>query len=267
MLANENIDAVISFPHPDMQFEVAKDCMLANINVYSERPVCFNLEQARELLKVQVNTKSYLTMRLNRRFTPSYVMARKIIKKEEFGKVTMYLAKYHTSEYESERAFIHYHIIHHLDLARFLLGEITKLDVETVRLSNTRVGFNISFVTAGGAIGVIQSSSIQHESYPMERVEITGDRRNVIVDNIRRLEYNKPGTMIDEFCEPILEESNNTLLWNLNFARLSGYTFYGLENGLFNFIDSTLKGIAPEFNMEDAIHTLELVEKFKKSLK
>ena len=260
MLESEELDGVISFPQEDSQYEVARSCMLSGVNVFSERPVCFNLEQAKDLLEVQRKTGKYITMRLNRRFTPSYVMAKEIIHREEFGRISMYLAKYQASEYSDERTFIYYHVIHHLDLARFLLGEFKRMHVEVIRVSEKKVGFNISFVTKTDAIGIIQSGSLQSGTYPLERVEITGDRRSVIVDNIRKLEYNRPGTKKDSFCVPKLEEGSDTLVWNLNNAQLSNYSYYGFENELYDFADSIIKGKVPQLNMEDAIHTLALVE-------
>jgi predicted dehydrogenase len=59
MLANENIDAVISFPHPDMQFEVAKDCMLANSTLKGIAPE-FNMEDAIHTLELVEKFKKSL---------------------------------------------------------------------------------------------------------------------------------------------------------------------------------------------------------------
>jgi len=266
LIKEETLDAVICIADAQLHYEVAKNCMLAGLNVFIEKTPCMNVEQATELLTIQKTTGKYTMVGFNRRFTTSYAMAKDLINKEEFGHINMYMAKYMSSNYKSEEYFIFNHIVHHLDLARFLLGEIKSIHTDVIRRSDTRVGFNISFVCESGAIGTLQSGSLLDESYPMERVDIMGDRRNIFIDGIKRLEYNRPGTAKDITQDPTLEDGMDTLVWNINYGNVTNYSFYGFEKELYHFTDSILKGKAPEPNMEDSIHTMELLEMFKLSL-
>jgi predicted dehydrogenase len=261
MLEKEQPDLVISFPKYAEQYEVARDCLLAGVHVFSERPICLSTDNARSLVEIQRQTNRYVMARLNRRFTPSYVMARNVVESPEFGNPTMYLAKYHASAYDSEESFIWNHAIHHLDLARYLLGELTLLHSERVYVDTQRIGYNISFRSAGGCIGVIQTSSLQYGEYPMERVEITGHMRNVIVDNIRSVQYNRPAPKRETFDAMNFVEGGDTLVWNPNFAQLNNFTFYGFENMFEHWVQCISRGEKPALEMEDTLKTLELVER------
>ncbi|SFL22533.1 Predicted dehydrogenase [Paenibacillus sp. 1_12] len=261
MLHNEQLDAVICFPADvHSHYSIAKDCLLAHVHVFMERPPCLTMEQANDLLELQNRTQKYVMTRFNKRFTTAYMMAKEITQREEFGPVTMFMSKFQGSESASDELFLFNHVSHHIDLARYLLGEIKSLHVDTIKVSEHRVGFNISFVTVSGAIGVIQSGSLQKIEYPMERVEITGIGSNVIVDNIRSVEYNRPSPKRDGFQLEKLADGGDTLLWNPNHGNMSNYSYYGFEQQMFHFIMSIVNGAAPTPHMQDTIHTIELLE-------
>ncbi|SFK79050.1 Predicted dehydrogenase [Paenibacillus sp. 1_12] len=263
MLDMEKPDLVISFPAYKAQYEVTRNCLLAGAHVFSERPICLNTQQALELIEIQRQTNRYVMPRLNRRYAPSYVMAKNTMEKQEFGAPTMYLAKYHASAYESEEIFIWNHAIHHLDVARYLLGELKLLHVERAYVDPRRMGYNISFRSDQGCIGVIQTSSLQYGEYPMERVEVTGNLRNVIVDNIRSVQYNRPAPSRVNIASMQFDEDGDTLIWNQNFAQLNNFTFYGFENMFEHFVDCILTHKQPMPHMEDTLKTLELVERLR----
>lgn len=263
LLRKEELDAVICFPDDThMHYSIAKDCLLSGVNVFIERPQCLNIEQAKDLISIQERMSKYVMARLNKRFTPAYMMAKEIIQREEFGRVTMYMAKYHAPEYESEPSFIFKHIIHHLDLARYLLGEIVLTHVDTIKISDTRIGYQICFVTANDSIGVIQTGSLQSAGYPMERVEITGVGKNVIVDNIKSVEYNREAPKRNAEQVGALSDGGDSLFWNMGHGNNSNFTYHGFENQLHQFVNSLLQKKPPFPHMEDSIHTNELLDKF-----
>lgn len=266
MLANEQLDAVIAFPSDiSLHYGIARDCLSAGVHIFIERPQCMAIEEANELIELQNRMSKYAMPRFNKRFTPAYIMAKEIIQRQEFDRVTMYWAKYQATEYESEHSFIYKHIIHHLDLARFLLGEIALTHVDRIKWSDKRIGYNISFKTAEGAIGSIQSGSFQSAGYPTERVEITGVGKNVIVDNIRSVQYNRNAPKRNaDIVLPLLEQGD-TLFWNINNGNNSNFTYHGFENQLHHFVRSILAKSAPLPHMEDTIHTLRLLESLRSS--
>ena len=267
MLAEVKPDAVFCITDAQTHYEVARDSMLAGAHVYIEKTPSVTAAQAAELSAIQRRTGLIGMTGFNRRFSTAYMMAKEIIDRPEFAPVTMYLAKYNSSPYRSEEYFLLNHIIHHLDVARYFLGEIADLHVRRVRVSDTLVGFHVSFATENGAIGMLQSGSLQYEQTPMERIEITGVGRSVIIDNVMRLEYNRPAARKDGLYGPKLEDGGDTLVWNLNHGLMTNNTHYGFDRGLLTFIDCVRQGKPGSPDFEDSARTMALYEQLLAAVK
>ncbi|HEY5562753.1 MAG TPA: Gfo/Idh/MocA family oxidoreductase [Clostridiaceae bacterium] len=266
MFSKEKLDAVICIADAKTHYEVAKAALARGISIFIEKAPTTSSIDAKELLELQKSTKAYAQVGFNRRFATAYIMGKEIIKSPEFGRKTMYLAKYNSSEYSSEEYFILNHVIHHLDIARYFLGEIKNIHTNTIRISSKKVGYHISFVAEDGTIGILQTSSLQYEPYPMERIEITGVGKNIIIDNVKSLEYNRPGGKKDELSGICLSEGGDSLVWKHNQGHSSLYSHYGFEREFAFFIDAVSKGTFEKESLRDTVKTMELYESFKSSL-
>lgn len=153
MFEKEPLDAIICVINPQMHYEVAKAAMLSGIDVLVEKTPCLNTAQAEELLHIQEQTGRTTMVGFNRRFTSSYVMAKQIAHRPEFGGIHMFQSQFNASPYKSDAEFKLSHIIHHFDLARFILGEIVLTHAQRISLDetigHTQVGYTISFRTEG----------------------------------------------------------------------------------------------------------------------
>lgn len=260
MIADERIDALVCAVNAEVHYAVARACMRKGISPFVEKTPCKSYTQAEILLTMQKETNQFTMVGFNRRYTTAYMMAKEIINRDEFGKPLMYMAKYNSSAYTTDKYFVFNHMIHHLDLARYLIGEIKEIRSDEIKLSEQKVGYHISLVAENGAIGFIQSSSFQHEPYPMERVEIIGNERNIIVDNVKHLEYNRPSEnkMQDN---PLLLENQNTLSWNPNLGHSSLYGHYGFELELESYIKAIIQKKVPRSTYYDITGTMLLLEK------
>ncbi len=268
MLAAEKPQIVMAFPQAQPLYEVNKACLEAGANVFTERPGAETRDQVADLARVEQRTGRFVMPRFNKRAIPAYQMAREIIRRPEFGGTTMYLAKYHAGEYASEQAFLESHIVHHVDLARFYLGSIKSIRGDIVRISPKQVGVNVSFTAESGAVGVLQSSSLQSRgSYALERVEITGRQRCVIVDNLTRIEYNRPGSPKTGAEAPVLAESGDSLVWDPSMTQLGNYGHNGFEPMVQELVACTREGRTPELHMSEAVLTLELLDRLVATLR
>jgi predicted dehydrogenase len=265
MLRAEALDAVICVANPQVHFEVARAGLLAGLPVFVEKSPCATIRQAEELTALQRSSGKTVMVGFNRRHTPAYARARRIVGDPDFGRTTMYLAKYNAGPYSSESAFLNNHLIHHLDLARYFLGEIDRLHTDRIALDDTRVGFHISLTAASGAIGVLQSASLQSLDYPVERVEITGEGTCVIVDNVRTLTYHRPFPLSPERTDTTRPEEGTTSAWIPNLGSVSGDREYGFEEELVHFATCILAGTVPAPDIEDALKSMRLLEQVKKS--
>ena len=258
-------EMVIVYPDDEsLQPEITRACLLAGADVLCERPVYHTLEEGGELAALQRQTGRFVMPRYNRRYMPAYASAKAIVDSAQFGRPYMYSACFHAGEYASERIFRANHISHHLDLARMLLGEITLLHVDKTVENDHRVGYNIVFKSLKDTLGNIQSNSFLCMDYPMERVEICGDRHQVIVENVRTVKYNRPVVRIgDTSAEDFLAEGGTRVL-NMNCAQLNNFTYYGFEEMVREFFRCSAAGIKPAQDMEDALETFKLIKALEK---
>ena len=266
MLEKEDLDAVICVINADLHYEVAKACLQKAICVFVEKTPCRTAAQAEELAAMQIKSSAFAMTGFNRRHAVGYSMLKRIVESEEFGRKTMYLAKYNASGYKSEEFYIFNHIVHHLDLARYLLGEITLSYVDRVRVNDRQVGFHINFRSESGAIGTIQSGSLQYIEYPMERVEVTGVGTNAILDNIKRLEYNRPTTKKRTAAEALLRDGMDTLSWNHNHGNLIENDLNGFKDEIETFVECVRTKKAPSETFADSVHTMRALERLRAML-
>jgi predicted dehydrogenase len=263
LIAESGVDILVCAVNAEIHYEACKLGMLSGKHVFVEKTPCLNAEQAEELRDIQNRTAQSVMVGFNRRYTTAYRMAKEIITRPEFGGVLMYQAKYHAGEYRSEDYFYFNHVIHHLDLAVYLLGDISITHAEKIKVNDKKAGINITFLTGSGAVGNIQSASFQISSFPLERVEIIGNERNVIADNLKRLEYNRPGAQRETFEETYMQDTGDSLVWNINHGIHPEYSYYGYEAELHHFIDSVLKGRKPSPNFDDAVTIMKLTDQIR----
>jgi predicted dehydrogenase len=248
------------FPKEDAaQFEIARDCLLAGASVLCERPVFHTLEEAEELIALQKQSGCFVMPRYNRRYMPAYISTKHLLQSAEFGKPRMYCAVFHAGPYGGEDEFIVNHIGHHLDLARFLVGEVSLVDIRAIRSDNSRIGYNIVFEGSDGMLGNIQCNSFLCGDYPLERLEISGDGRRIIAENVRMLLYQRPFVRLGDTGAVDLTAAGGVNAMCMNNAQLNNHTYYGFENMVREFIRCGSERIPPPQDAEDAGKTFRLI--------
>ncbi len=260
MLDEAEPAAVICAGPAGLHYAVARACMLRGISPFVEKTPCETAAQALELCALEKKTGCFTMTGFNRRFATAYMMAREIVSSPEFGTPLLYMAKYNASPYASQKYFFFNHVIHHLDTARFFMGEITSISADKRVLNDREVCCHIRFSTAAGAMGFLQSASVGCEAYPMERVEITGRAGNVIVDNVKQVEYNR-STDARQGPDPApLGQETDCLRWNMNHGHSSLYGHYGFERELGVYLACVAEGKRPPLTFADTAQTMLLYE-------
>lgn len=79
-LINEckNLDAVVVIVRRDENYEVVKDCLKKKINVFSEKPMCKTLSQAKNLLKIIKKNKKIYKVGFNKIYDKGVLEGKKI---------------------------------------------------------------------------------------------------------------------------------------------------------------------------------------------
>ena len=266
-------DLVIVYPSDETkQAGMVKTAMRAGADVLCERPICASITEGEELIALQKETGRFVMPRYNRRYMNAYISAKHIMSSPEFGAPYMYSSSFHAGSYASEEKFIANHISHHLDLARMLLGEIELIHVKRIAENDQRVGFNIVFESEKpGAQGIktlgnIQSNSFLCGDYPMERLDISGNLCQIVVENVRNLRYSRPVKKLENSDVEDFLADGGTKILNMNYAQLNNFAFYGFENMLKEFVRCSEARIKPAQDMEDALKTFKLVESLMKQV-
>jgi predicted dehydrogenase len=270
MLLAERPDAALCVVNADIHYEAAKFCLEQGIHVFVEKTPCQTAAQAEELVALQKRSGKYLMTGFNRRYVTSYLMAHEIIRRPEFGDISMYYSKFNATPYTSNDYFVFNHIIHHLDLARYLLGELEGISVQQKLINGRSGAFAVHFTAKETqAIGTIQAASMLNEAYPMERLDIAGTGGNLVVDNVRDLRYNRTGPQRNkDFAEP-LQNTGDCLSWNLSNGYGIGagiFSYLGFEAEMAEFIAAVQGGPRPGCTIEESLGSMQAMEAVRQAL-
>jgi predicted dehydrogenase len=260
MLARERLDAVLVQIGHGGNGPVLRASIEAGVHVLVEKTPVASTADADALVELQRGSGVHVMVGFNRRFMSGYVMAREISRREEFGGVRLYQSTFHAGPY-TEGAFAINHVVHHLDLARWLLGEIELTHIEHRVVDVHQEAYALTFRSASGAIGTIHAASMLDDRYPMERLELVGAGRHVVVDNLRSVTYNRPpGDAPGDAERTSLADAGDTLVWNPNHGGYPRFTQQGYESELCAFVTALRAGIEPQPTLADARRSLALVE-------
>lgn len=91
---NERIDFVTIVVQNYLHFEVAKTFLEAGFNVICDKPVTYDLEQARELRKIITKSKKVFALTHNYTGYPMVKLAREMVKKGELGEIIKIVCEY-----------------------------------------------------------------------------------------------------------------------------------------------------------------------------
>lgn len=88
ILEDPQIELVVNLTGPSAHYSIVKQCLLAGKHVYTEKLLCYDLEQGRELLKIADEKKLYLGAAPDTFLGAGLQTARKVIDSGLIGQVT-----------------------------------------------------------------------------------------------------------------------------------------------------------------------------------
>ncbi len=266
MLANEELDAVFCVGGEVLHLEVALAALDAGCHVFIEKPPCRTAAEAAQILSTARRNNRHVMVGFQKRFATGLELAKELVGRPEFGPIYQYLAKFTTGSYKIEDRFIPHHVIHHLDLARFFLGEIEEIYTRAIRAAPGQVGYDVSLKATGGAIGTIQLSSLHDWTYPNERVEISGQGRVIIVDNLIDVTYHRPIERRPILDSGRLDQTSSAMTWRPNMTASVLMSHRGYEGEVAHFVNAILRDESPKPDIADGVKTMELLEAFRRSI-
>jgi len=209
MFDNEDLDGVMIAAPPFVHADVGIEALERGLHVFTEKPPALNAEHAKRFRDAAAATDHKVLMGTVQRHCPVNRMAREIMARESFGKPIAYHAHYFApgvgmrmdwgmdrgSDADMFRFFLLDHIIHHLDLARSLMGEIAAVSVTRTQVEGEVYAAAINFRFA---LGVAGSQTIATGSALFDnRTMILGDGPACVeTHNWTKLTYSGPDVPI-----------------------------------------------------------------------
>jgi predicted dehydrogenase len=187
-------------------------------NAYVEKPPAKTLAEVRAMREVSRRTGRFCQVGFMKRFSEPYVMAREIAARPEFGRLSVYESrKARNAPYPPVYDYLNDFVCHHLDLARYYMGDVEHVYAELVSRTddpdnlNARLyeradvyrnwaavlretphvpqsdGYLITFRFTSGAIGMHNANTLETDTNLLERVTLTGEGAVVAVEDWYRV--------------------------------------------------------------------------------
>jgi predicted dehydrogenase len=185
MIRQADLEAVIACVPPQAYATVIGECVAAGLPVLAEKPGAADAAQASELARLSAAAGVPVMVGYMKRFAPAYRQARRWLADPAFG--TPSLATFTFVMGDFETGFGGYLVdnpVHHLDLARYLLGELHIVQAVRGRSEGGRHVLVIVARTDAGTVVTLNLGSTGSWYQHNESVEVFGSGSSVLVDNV-----------------------------------------------------------------------------------
>ena len=258
MLASESLHGVVVLSPDEQHADHALQALTAGCAVLVEKPITRSLVTADRLCHFADNQQQTLMAVANKRCSPPYRQAKKAV---ELWSSTpaMFSGKFNLGYPYVD--LLESGTIHLLDLVRFYMGDVVRLNAVAVNRYNRNQrhypidNVAVTFEFASGAIGSLISSGSALSFKPWERVEIYGDGRWLAVEDQHELSLYDSETGPTKSWRPVIP---NTLMFDEEFG--------GYVDLLENFIQVIRGAAQPIVTGWDGYRALELLRAIQLSI-
>lgn len=240
-LLKEDIDAAIISTHADGHFEIAKKLIEKGVNIYIDKPISFNFDEAKEIEKLAKEHNVIAMVGFNRRFCP------KVKDLKSKGKADIIVMQKNREYPPGDiRRFIVEDFIHVVDTLRFLMDEEVKdIDINYLKDGNDLHNVVVTLKgSATAAVGIMNRTAGITE----ENIEymIKGNKY-IVEDLVDTIEVNNSGRTKNSFggWDPTLYKR-------------------GFEDIIDHFIYTVKNKSIPNPSISDSVKTHELCEEIVK---
>lgn len=185
MLADEELDAVGVVGPPKLHHQAGLAVLQSGRHLFTEKPPAPDLAGARELQAMAAKQGVLAMTGFMKRHAATYVRAKEISQRPEFGRRTVLRLNYSHWNVELLSHLI-YMSVHPLDLARYFMGDVAAGTVAKRDIGGNHVLALLLQHTDGGISQVTLSA---HEPRVQESVELAGESALIQVHNLVELRY------------------------------------------------------------------------------
>ena len=253
-LLEAGIDALYVCTPNTLHVEPVLHGLGAGVHVFSEKPMATSLRGASQIRAAARRARGVYQLGFNRRFANVYRFARVLI---DEGRIRPLLAQMKHNRGELKQppwtgdpavtgGYLYETPVHLCDMTRYLFGEVKELQGWARQsVYKERDGFVIMLRCANGVIATL--TSVAHTSwlFPYERVEIYGEHKTVVTEELERAWFS-PG---------IRDQVEAVDCFQMPFEQKWGYVAEDRQ-----FIDACLGERPVAVTAEDGYKATELVE-------
>jgi predicted dehydrogenase len=256
MFAQEDLEAVIIHMHPGPRQKLVLAALEAGYHVFIPKPPALDLAGTVELSEAARRAGKIVMVNFQRRFSFGVSEARKRMAAPEFGRLTQLFCSFCSGKYSGPgnehrglnyedpiHAFLLDFTPHHLDLARYLGGEVDKMALyHNVLDEGTALAVALEF--ENGAVGTLQMNSQRIWWRNYDRLELTGQGAYLVVDNLWSLKH--------------YTQDGNTFTENYSDQRSGELT--GDAHALQEFVEAIRHNREPVASIHDCVATMRLYQ-------
>jgi predicted dehydrogenase len=263
MLEKEKPDALDIAVAPEAHREFARMAAEHGVAILCQKPMAPTFKEA-EAMVAEIGEKVRFMVHENWRFRPHYRQAAKWIAEGKTGPIREFRLSTRSSglvtktekgipfALERQPFFAHMPrfiilelLIHHLDTARFLVGEMDVISTQTLRVCPDVIGEDVAHISLKaktGAIGMVSGnlSAAGFLPLPQDRLELIGERSSIIFD----------GDTLR-----LIREKSESIHFNFEEAYQSSY-----NNAIAHFVEALRTSQPFETDCLDNLKTLKLVD-------
>ncbi len=185
MVRREELEAVVACVPPQAYGAVVRDCVAAGLPIFVDKPGAADAAEANDLAGLSADAGVPVMVGYMKRFAPAYQRARTCLADASFGTPSLATFTFVMGDVESDfDSYLMDNPVHHLDLARYLLGELHDLHAMRGRSDGGRHALAVSARTLSGTVVALQLGSTGSWYQHNESVEVFGVGSSVLVDNM-----------------------------------------------------------------------------------
>jgi len=263
MLEKEKPDALDIAVATEAHRKFARMAAEHGVAILCQKPMAPTFKEA-EAMVAEIGEKVRFMVHENWRFRPQYRQVAKWIAEGKTGPIKEFRLSTRSSglvtktekgipfALERQPFFAHMPrfiilelLIHHLDTARFLVGDMDVISTQTLRVSRDVIGEDVAHISLkakNGAIGMVSGnlSVAGFPPLPQDRLELIGGRSSILFD----------GETLN-----LIGEKKELIHFNFEEAYQASY-----DNAIAHFVEALRTGQPFETDRLDNLKTLKLVD-------
>lgn len=251
-LRNE-IDAIIVVVPPDGYEDVVGRCLSAGLPIYCEKPASMTSSALRSIEQARAAAGTTVMVGYMKRFAPAYQRAKALMGETNFGKASTYSSYWGMGpeHHPTLDYLMRENATHHLDLARYLMGEVRELEAWVHEPKAKSIAVSVLLRFESGAVGTLNLNNLAAWDHNNEWISVNGHGPVVLVDNVECCIYRVPG-------QPERRWMPN---YTVPDARNSSLEVTGFTGALRHFTDVVRQGARCKSDLASALATMELAER------